>query len=217
MSYRTPLAVAVLAVLAGAAWPAIAAPGHGKHASKHAQVERAQAPERAPEPTQLRQQSASQGPQGKGCSGYTSKTGNQVSSCAAGEERYVPNVSSAGPDDMAKAKQLHSAALGFCRSHSSLSSLSRDGYRPTRPGMTHWFNPSLGRDFNADKPRFAIVKGGKLVGVLYLTPQLPSLGSIPRAHSHHAAREMLHVWCSEDMEQAFATKDPGVGGRGKSK
>ncbi len=213
MSYRTPLAVAVLAV-AVATWPAIAAPGHGGHASRQAQAERAQAPERAPEPTQLRQQSASQG---KGCSGYTSKTGNHVSSCAAGEERYVPNVSSAGSDDVAKAKQLHSAALGFCRSHSSLSSLNRDGYRPTRPGMTHWFNPSLGREFNADKPRFAIVKGGKLVGLLYLTPQLPSLGSIPRAHSHHPGREMLHVWCSEDMERAFATKDPGSGGRGTSK
>lgn len=199
MTFRTPLAVALLVAVV-ATWPAFAAPGH----------DNVHAPEQAPEqvPERASRQVGEQG-RGDGCAGYTSRTGNRVSHCAAGEERYVPNVGSAGSSDAAKAKELHTAALGFCRSHSSLDSLSRDGYRPTRPGMTHWFNPQVGRTFDADRPRFAVVKGGKLVGVLYLTPQLPSLGSIPRAHSHHPGREMLHVWCSDNLEHAFATKDPG--------
>jgi hypothetical protein len=204
MTFRTPLAIAVLAA-AVVTLPAIAAPGHrGSHAT------RGQVQEQAREG--ISRQGHTQSPEhAGGCAGYTSKTGNRISHCSAGEERYVPDIQSAGSEDLAKAKELHSAALGFCRSHSSLDSLSRDGYRPTRPGMTHWFNPQLGRDFDAHKPRFAVVKDGKLVGVLYLSPQLPSLGSIPRAHSHHPGREMLHVWCSDDMERAFATKDPDSG------
>lgn len=107
------------------------------------------------------------------------------------------------------AERVHAAALEFCRAHPTLESLRRDGYTPVRPGATHWANFAGPARFDLDRPRQAVVRGGKLVGVLHAQALrlggLPDFGPPARPHTHAGGRtEMLHVWCSDDPRVAFS-------------
>lgn len=76
---------------------------------------------------------------------------------------------------------------------------------PTKP--THFFNPdrpgSLGLD--PANPRAVVIYQHRIGGVMFTGVPLPSLGSIPRAHTHDltSSREMVHVYCAPDLAEAF--------------
>jgi hypothetical protein len=96
----------------------------------------------------------------------------------------------------------------FCHS-SSAADLMDDWVpgdtTPTKP--THFFNPdrrgSLGLD--PANPRAVLIYRQRIGGVMFTGIPLPSLGSIPRAHTHDLAssREMLHVYCAPNLAEAF--------------
>lgn len=149
---------------------------------------------------------------GAGCATFVSDAGNNVTRCAASADPYRPNLEAATQRDLRLAKELHQATMDWCAAHPNTASLSRDGYRPVRPGATHWGLPfeALRGEFVAGKPKMAVVRDGEVIGVVYTAKDgFPYLGSIPRPHQHHpGVPEMLHVWCSEDLATAFTTRPP---------
>lgn len=121
---------------------------------------------------------------------------------------YRPDVRGASRADRARARRLLRGVNGFCRSHSASELMA--GWVPgngDETPATHFFNPdrrgSLGLD--PSNPRAALVHGHEIGGVMFAGAPLPSLGSIPRTHTHDASRprEMLHVYCATNLAEAF--------------
>lgn len=155
-------------------------------------------------------------PHRHGCSTYT-HNGNTISRCAAGVDPYVPNVSAASPRDKRIARQLLNKTLQWHQRNNTPAKLRAHGYRPPRPGATHWTLPipvHRGR-YVPGKPAWAVIHKGRVVGALYVARHgFPYLGSIPRPHAHHPPREMLHVWISDSLKVAYTTKAPWRTGHG---
>lgn len=144
----------------------------------------------------------------------TGPTGNKVEMVDPAQSTYVPRIARASDADRAQARDLLRGANRFCRTHSvdSLQSRWRPGRsKPAHP--THLFNPKKrkARGLHPRNPRAALVYDGKLGGVMFTGTPLPSLGSIPRAHSHHDMSmgstsmnvEMVHVYCTKSLKEAF--------------
>jgi hypothetical protein len=138
-------------------------------------------------------------------------TCNLVEMVAPYESSYRPNIAAASPADRDRARHLLAGVNEFCRAHTA-SELERS-WLPGPDGgdaLTHYFNPAPG-SFGLDpaKPRAALVRQDRIVGVMFTGKPLPYLGSIPRAHMHDMSadmasnREMLHVYCSPDLRDAF--------------
>ncbi len=137
----------------------------------------------------------------------TGPTGNKVEMVEPSNSTYVPRIARASAADRAEAQNLLNGVNDFCRTHSAkgLRGRWRAGMsNPSRP--THLFNPSSrSRGLHTAEPRAALVDNGKLVGVMFTGVPLPSLGSIPRAHSHNMSMpvEMVHVYCTHNLRDAF--------------
>lgn len=133
-------------------------------------------------------------------------TCNQLEMVTPNSSTYRPDVTGASSADRARARELLRGVNEFCRSHSTpqimADWLGGEGTTPT-----HYFDPdrrgSLGLD--PSNPRAALVYDGEIGGVMFTGTPLPFLGSIPRAHTHDASlpREMLHVYCTRDLAEAF--------------
>lgn len=120
---------------------------------------------------------------------------------------YVPDIAGASARDRSMARELLHGVNAFCRS-TSAEALARTWWpgstNPDNP--THLFNPEpRSRGLHPANPRAALVYDGELRGVMFTGMPLPPLGSIPRAHIHHGdeAVEMLHVYCYENLKDAF--------------
>ena len=133
-------------------------------------------------------------------------TCNKVEIVAPYGSTYVPDVRRATAADRAQARTLLTGVNQFCSSHSAaeLQSAWRPGSHPDEP--THFFNPDKrSRGLDAGNPRAALIYDNTLGGVMLSGAPLPSLGSIPRAHSHDESDpvEMLHVYCTANLQDAF--------------
>lgn len=134
-------------------------------------------------------------------------TGNRVEAVPPHLSSYVPRVGAASPADRALARDLLNGANEFCRTHSPSDLVGKWPPGTTNPAKpTHLFNPgpdSLGVD--PANPRAALIYKGALGGVMLTGVPLPSLGTIPRAHSHDrsTSREMVHVYCTGNLRDAF--------------
>lgn len=133
-------------------------------------------------------------------------TCNQLEMVAPNSSTYRPDVAGASSSDRARARELLRGVKEFCRSHST-SEVMAGWLRGGGTAPTHYFDPdrrgSLGLD--PSNPRAVLVYGGEIGGVMFTGAPLPSLGSIPRAHTHDTSRprEMLHVYCTRDLADAF--------------
>jgi len=135
----------------------------------------------------------------------TGPTGNKVEMVDPAHSSYVPKLARASAADRAKAQRLLNGVNRFCRTHSAagLTANWRPGRNLSSP--THYFNPRPSRGLRPASPRAALIYHGELGGVMFTGVPLPSLGSIPRAHSHDMSRpiEMLHVYCTRNLKDAF--------------
>ena len=134
-------------------------------------------------------------------------TCNQVEMAGPGESAYVPDIAAASVADRRKAQRLLDGVNEFCDRHSgeTLAETWRPG-PSSPPGASHHGNPdSDSRGLDPANPRTALIYDGELGGVMFVGRPLPSLGSIPRAHSHDPSTptEMLHVYCTTNLREAF--------------
>ncbi len=133
-------------------------------------------------------------------------TCNLVETAAPAGSTYVPDVRVASAAHRAKAERLLNGVNDFCRSSSAADVMST--WRPglTDPTPTHFFNPDPPRGgLDPGDPKAALVYDGELDGVMFTGRPLPPLGSIPRPHTHDASErfEMLHVYCTSNLQEAF--------------
>jgi hypothetical protein len=135
-------------------------------------------------------------------------TCNRVEMVGPEESTYRPDVAGATRADRARARRLLTGVNEFCRTHSARGLMADWLPGDTNPGRpTHFFNPegrgSLGLD--PSHPRAALIYQQRLGGVMFTGVPLPSLGSIPRAHSHDMSgdREMVHVYCTRNLRDAY--------------
>ena len=133
-------------------------------------------------------------------------TCNLVERSIPAGSRYVPDVASASAADRGKAQSLLNGVNDFCRSSSATEIMST--WRPGLgdPTPTHFFNPDPSRrGLDPASPKAALIYDGELDGVMLTGKPLPSLGSIPRPHTHDPSEpfEMLHVYCTSNLEEAF--------------
>ena len=135
-------------------------------------------------------------------------TCNTVELVSPVDSTYRPDVAGASRADRDIARSLLQDVNRLCESTSAVDLMedwSAGDTTPTKP--THYFNPdrrgSLGLD--AANPRAVLVYRQRIGGVMVTGVPLPSLGSIPRPHTHDptSAREMLHVYCARDLAEAF--------------
>ena len=137
----------------------------------------------------------------------TGPTCNQVEMAGPSESGYVPDVAGASAADRRKAQRLLDGVNEFCASHPVETLVETWLPGPSSPpGASHHFNPDTdSRGLDPANPRAALVYDGELGGVMFVGRPLPYLGSIPRAHSHDAAKssEMLHVYCTDNLREAF--------------
>ena len=135
-------------------------------------------------------------------------TCNRVEMVAPQNSRYRPDVAGASRADRTRARTLLRGVNAFCRNHSASEVMA--AWLPGKADQTpptHFFDPdrrgSLGLD--PSNPRAVLIYGGEIGGVMFTGTPLPSLGSIPRAHTHDAShpREMLHVYCATSIREAF--------------
>lgn len=148
--------------------------------------------------------------QGHGHAGHllVGPTCNLVEMVGPQHSRYRPDVAGASRADRAQARRLLQGVNAFCRDQSAPEVMATwvPGEGNQEP-PTHFFNPdrrgSLGLD--PSNPRAVLVYGQQIGGVMFTGSPLPHLGSIPRAHTHDASRprEMLHVYCSTNLAEAF--------------
>jgi hypothetical protein len=120
------------------------------------------------------------------------------------ESRYVPDVAGASAADRRKARQLLDGVNEFCEGHSAET--LAETWQPSTSGASHHGNPdSDSRGLDPANPRAALIYDGELSGVMFVGRPLPSLGSIPRAHSHDpsTSTEMVHVYCTDNLREAF--------------
>lgn len=134
-------------------------------------------------------------------------TCNQVEMAGPAESTYVPDIAAASAADRRKARRLLDGVNDFCDRHSgeTLAETWRPG-PDSPPGASHHGNPdSDSRGLDPANPRTALIYDGELGGVMFVGRPLPSLGSIPRAHSHDPSRptEMVHVYCTDNLREAF--------------
>ena len=143
-------------------------------------------------------------------------TCNIVEPAAPPDSTYRPDVRAASRADRARARRLLSGVNEFCRSHtaSDITSTWLAG-QANETSPTHFFNPdrrgSLGLD--PTNPRAVLVYRQGIGGLMFTGTPLPRLGSIPRAHTHDPSRprEMLHVYCADDLAEAFTpSRELGV-------
>jgi hypothetical protein len=132
---------------------------------------------------------------------------NTVELVSPDSSTYVPDVAGASSADRAKARNLLDGVNEFCATH-SLAQVEQEW----RPGLanpsqpSHFFNPDrYARGLDPASPRAALVIDNELAGVVFTGRPLPPLGSIPRPHIHDPAMrvEMLHVYCTPNMKEAF--------------
>jgi len=134
-------------------------------------------------------------------------TCNTVELAAPSDSRYVPDIAGASAADRAQARKLLVGVNEFCDTHSAsaLAEQWRPGLaNPSNP--THFFNPSpSSRGLDPENPRAALIYNGALGGVMFTGRSLPSVGNIPRLHSHGSAQsmDMLHVYCTGGLREAF--------------
>jgi hypothetical protein len=138
----------------------------------------------------------------------TGPTGNKIEMVAPHRSRYVPRILRASTRQRAKARRLLNGVNGFCETHTmaDLKARWRPGTdNPANP--THYFNPRQGASgVHPARPRAALVYDGRVDGVMFTGKPLPYLGTIPRAHGHHAMAmgshqgvEMVHVYCRSNL------------------
>lgn len=135
-------------------------------------------------------------------------TCNVVETVTPLHSTYRPDVGGASRADRATARSLLRQVNRFC-ARTSAQEVMRDWVpgdtTPTKP--THFFNPdgpgSLGLD--PANPHAVLIYRQRIGGVMFTGVPLPSLGSIPRPHTHDltSSREMLHVYCGPDLAEAF--------------
>lgn len=134
-------------------------------------------------------------------------TGNTVEMVAPQYSTYVPDMLAASAADRAQSQALLDGVNEFCRTHTvaEIEAAWRPGLsNPSNP--THFFNPDPNHQgLNPANPQAALIFDGQLGGVMFWGKPLPSLGSIPRAHSHDMTEpvEMLHVYCNTSLKAAF--------------
>ncbi len=135
-------------------------------------------------------------------------TCNLVEMVGPEDSTYRPDVAGATRADRARAQELLRGVNEFCRTHSAQELMAEwvpGEANPARP--THFFNPdsrgSLGLE--PSNPRAVLIYEQRIGGVMFTGVPLPSLGSIPRAHSHDMSRprEMVHVYCTTNLTEAF--------------
>jgi hypothetical protein len=121
---------------------------------------------------------------------------------------YRPDVRQASRADRTRARRLLRGVNAFCRSHSATAVMA--GWVPGAgdpAAPSHFFNPDRRGSWGLDpsNPRAVLVYGHEIGGVMFTGTPLPSLGSIPRAHTHDTSRrrEMLHVYCTSNLADAF--------------
>lgn len=137
----------------------------------------------------------------------TGPTCNQVEMAGPAESTYVPDIAAASVVDRRKAQRLLDGVNEFCDRHSgeTLAETWRPG-PSSPPGASHHGNPdSDSRGLDPANPRTALIYDGELDGVMFVGRPLPSLGSIPRAHSPDPSTptEMVHVYCTTNLREAF--------------
>ena len=142
-------------------------------------------------------------------------TCNVLETVSPEDSTYRPRVARAPRQDRARARSLLADVNEFCTSTSPSELMAEwvpGTTTPTKP--THYFNPdrrgSLGLD--PANPRAVLVYRQRIGGVMFTGVPLPSLGSIPRPHTHDptGGREMLHVYCTSNLADAF-TPDRELG------
>ncbi len=135
-------------------------------------------------------------------------TCNVVEMVSPVDSTYRPDVSGASRADRATARSLLQDVNRFCESTPAavvMDDWAPGDTTPTKP--THYFNPdrrgSLGLD--PANPRAVLIYRQRIGGVMFTGTPLPSLGSIPRPHTHDPTshREMLHVYCAANLAEAF--------------
>jgi hypothetical protein len=135
-------------------------------------------------------------------------TCNVVEMISPVDSTYRPDVTGASRADRAAARSLLQGVNRFCESTAAADVMNEwvpGDTTPTKP--THYFNPdhrgSLGLD--PENPRAVLVYRHRIGGVMFTGIPLPSLGSIPRPHTHDPTsdREMLHVYCAPNLAEAF--------------
>ena len=142
-------------------------------------------------------------------------TCNAVEMVGPEDSTYRPDVAGATPADRARARKLLRGVNEFCRTHSAQELMAQWTPGDTNPSKpTHYFNPD-GREspgLDPSNPRAALIYQERIGGVMFTGVPLPSLGTIPRAHSHGMSRprEMVHVYCTTDLAEAF-TPDRRLG------
>lgn len=154
------------------------------------------------------------------CYSHISPTGNAIARCAASLDPYVPITEGSGVQGREIAEHIHTDVQRFCAEAVVTGGQLRHGedvYRPARPGIAHWGHvPRLGRtEFDPDHqwahtPRMVVVRNGRLQGVMFSADRnFPYLGTIPRPYQRPGGqKEVLHVWCSPDLEGAFTARGP---------
>lgn len=133
-------------------------------------------------------------------------TCNTVETAVPAASTYVPDLRKAPAADLDSARRLLAGVNEFCRGHSAAQLQQEWPPRSDPATATHFFNPDPGsRGLDPANPRAALIYDGRLGGVMFTGRPLDFLGSVPRPHSHGSARpvEMLHVYCTSDLEEAF--------------
>ena len=135
-------------------------------------------------------------------------TCNVVELAAPPDSTYRPDVTGASRADRARARRLLSGVNEFCRNHTASDITSRWlAGQASQTSPTHFFNPDRRGSLGLDpmNPRAVLVYRQGIGGVMFTGTPLPRLGSIPRAHTHDPSRprEMLHVYCADDVAEAF--------------
>lgn len=133
-------------------------------------------------------------------------TCNLVETSTPAGSTYVPDVPGASAEDRNEAQRLLNGVNDFCSNHSATEITAT--WRPglSDPTPTHFFNPATTRrELDPENPKAALIYDGELAGVMLTGKPLPSLGSIPRPHTHDPSEpfEMLHVYCTSNLEEAF--------------
>ncbi len=137
----------------------------------------------------------------------TGPTGNTVEMVAPAQSTYRPNIAGASVANRDQAQRLLDGVNRFCRNHTvaGIQAKWRQG-TGKMSGQTHYYNPDpMAAGLSPRNPRAALIYDGRLGGVMFTGMPLPSLGSIPRAHSHDMTMpvEMVHVYCTKNLRDAF--------------
>lgn len=139
-------------------------------------------------------------------------SGNRVETVPPAQSTYVPNVAAATSRARTRAQNILDGVNRFCRNHTAkgIKANWRPGTSKSKP--THYFSPQPdSQGVKPGNPAAALIYDGRLGGLMFTGSPLPWLGSIPRAHLHDmsmamgtmGSSEMVHVYCSTSLKQAF--------------